>query len=54
MLPIDDLTTDVLILGAGMLAALHVTTANPKARIVVAVKGLIGQSSGPAHRSQLC
>jgi succinate dehydrogenase/fumarate reductase flavoprotein subunit len=47
MLPIDDLTADVLILGAGgagMLAALHVTTANPKARIVIAVKGLIGQS----------
>src|SRR6478672_8452109 len=47
MLPIDELTADVLILGAGgagMLAALHVTTANPKARIVIAVKGLIGQS----------
>src|SRR4051812_45614890 len=47
MLPIDDLTCDVLILGAGgagMLAALHVTTANPAARIVIAVKGLIGQS----------
>src|SRR5436190_9770071 len=47
MLLIDDLTADVLILGAGgagMLAALHVTTANPKARIVIAVKGLIGQS----------
>ena len=27
-----------------MLAALHVTTANPRARIVIAVKGLIGQS----------
>ena len=27
-----------------MLAALHVTTANPQARIVIAVKGLIGQS----------
>src|SRR3954469_7992610 len=47
MLPIDDLSCDVLILGAGgagMLAALHVTTVNPKARIVIAVKGLIGQS----------
>src|SRR6478752_7317565 len=47
MLPIDALTCDVLILGAGgagMLAALHVTTANPRARIVIAVKGLIGQS----------
>jgi succinate dehydrogenase/fumarate reductase flavoprotein subunit len=47
MLPIDDLSCDVLILGAGgagMLAALHVTTANPRARIVIAVKGLIGQS----------
>jgi succinate dehydrogenase / fumarate reductase flavoprotein subunit/fumarate reductase flavoprotein subunit len=47
MLPIDELNCDVLILGAGgagMLAALHVTTANPRARIVIAVKGLIGQS----------
>jgi succinate dehydrogenase / fumarate reductase flavoprotein subunit/fumarate reductase flavoprotein subunit len=47
MLPIDDLSCDVLILGAGgagMLAALHVTTANPHARIVIAVKGLLGQS----------
>ena len=47
LLPIDELSCDVLILGAGgagMLAALHVTTANPRARIVIAVKGLIGQS----------
>lgn len=47
MLPLDELECDVLILGAGgagMLAALHVTTANPTARIVIAVKGLIGQS----------
>jgi succinate dehydrogenase / fumarate reductase flavoprotein subunit/fumarate reductase flavoprotein subunit len=47
MLPLDELSCDVLILGAGgagMLAALHVTTANPQARIVIAVKGLIGQS----------
>src|SRR5688500_2075619 len=47
MLPIDDLSCDVLILGAGgagMLAALHVTTANPRASIVIAVKGLVGQS----------
>ncbi|MEX0612991.1 MAG: FAD-binding protein, partial [Pirellulales bacterium] len=47
ILPIDDLSCDVLILGAGgagMLAALHVTTTNPAARIVIAVKGLIGQS----------
>jgi succinate dehydrogenase / fumarate reductase flavoprotein subunit/fumarate reductase flavoprotein subunit len=47
MLPLDDLSCDVLILGAGgagMLAALHVTTANPRARIVIAVKGLVGQS----------
>jgi len=47
LLPIDELQCDVLILGAGgagMLAALHVTTANPTARIVIAVKGLIGQS----------
>jgi len=43
-LPLDDLSCDVLILGAGMLAALHVTTANPAARIVIAAKGLIGQS----------
>src|SRR6476659_5333780 len=47
LLPLDELQTDVLILGAGgagMLAALHVTTANPRARIVIAVKGLIGTS----------
>jgi succinate dehydrogenase / fumarate reductase flavoprotein subunit/fumarate reductase flavoprotein subunit len=47
MLPLDEITADVLILGAGgagMLAALHVTTANPRARIVIAVKGLLGQS----------
>src|SRR5437879_3316433 len=47
MLPLDELQADVLILGAGgagMLAALHVTTANPRARIVIAVKGLLGQS----------
>jgi succinate dehydrogenase / fumarate reductase flavoprotein subunit/fumarate reductase flavoprotein subunit len=47
MLPIDNLSCDILILGAGgagMLAALHVTNANPRARIVIAVKGLLGQS----------
>ncbi len=47
ILPIDELSCDVLILGAGgagMLAALHVTTANRQARIVIAVKGLLGQS----------
>jgi succinate dehydrogenase / fumarate reductase flavoprotein subunit/fumarate reductase flavoprotein subunit len=47
LLPIDEINCDVLILGAGgagMLAALHVTTANPRARIVIAVKGLVGQS----------
>src|SRR5256714_12863554 len=47
MLPIDDLNCAVLILGAagaGILAAFHVPTANPRARIVIAVKGLIGQS----------
>jgi succinate dehydrogenase/fumarate reductase flavoprotein subunit len=44
LLPLDEIPCDVLILGAGMLAALHVTTANPRARIVIAVKGLIGQS----------
>jgi succinate dehydrogenase/fumarate reductase flavoprotein subunit len=48
LLPLDDVQCDVLILGAGgagMLAALHVTTANPRARIVIAVKGLIGCSA---------
>ena len=38
MLPIDDISCDVLILGAGgagMLAALHGTMANPAARIVI-------------------
>ncbi|HEY3394656.1 MAG TPA: FAD-binding protein [Lacipirellulaceae bacterium] len=47
LLPIDQISCDVLILGAGgagMLAALHVTTANPRARVVIAVKGLLGQS----------
>jgi succinate dehydrogenase / fumarate reductase flavoprotein subunit/fumarate reductase flavoprotein subunit len=47
MLPVDDLSCDVLILGAGgagMLAALHVASANPRASIVIAVKGLLGQS----------
>jgi succinate dehydrogenase/fumarate reductase flavoprotein subunit len=47
LLPVDDLSCDVLILGAGgagMLAAIHVTAANPAARIVIAVKGLLGQS----------
>src|ERR1043165_1322649 len=47
MLPIDELPCDVLLLragGAGMLAALHVTTANPAARIIISVKGLVGQS----------
>jgi succinate dehydrogenase / fumarate reductase flavoprotein subunit/fumarate reductase flavoprotein subunit len=47
MLPIDNLSCDVLILGAGgagMLAALHVTAGNPRASIVIAVKGLLGQS----------
>jgi hypothetical protein len=47
MLSLDELQADVLILGtggAGMLAAFHVTTAKPGARIVIAVKGLIGQS----------
>ncbi len=48
MLPIDDLSCDVLILGAdgaGMLAALHVPTTNPRGRIVIAEKGLIGVRS---------
>jgi succinate dehydrogenase/fumarate reductase flavoprotein subunit len=47
MLPIDDLSCEVLILGAGgagMLAALHVTSANRRARIIIAEKGLLDQS----------
>ncbi|HEV2293229.1 MAG TPA: FAD-binding protein [Tepidisphaeraceae bacterium] len=47
MLPLDEISCQILILGAGgagMLAALHATDADPRTRIVIAVKGLIGQS----------
>ena len=46
-LPLLDVDADLLILGAGgagLLAALHATTINPALRIVIAVKGLLGQS----------
>jgi succinate dehydrogenase/fumarate reductase flavoprotein subunit len=46
-LPIDTLDADILIIGAGgagLLAALHVHETDPKLKIVVAVKGLLGQS----------
>ena len=44
---IDTMTTDVLILGsggAGLFAALHVYDANPRAAILITVKGLLGKS----------
>jgi len=44
---IDEIETDILILGAGgagLLAALHALEASPKIRIAIAVKGLLGQS----------
>ncbi|MGB7160298.1 MAG: FAD-binding protein [Tepidisphaeraceae bacterium] len=47
MLPLDEISCDILILGAGgagMLAALHAVEADPRTRIVISVKGLIGQS----------
>jgi succinate dehydrogenase / fumarate reductase flavoprotein subunit/fumarate reductase flavoprotein subunit len=47
LLPLDELDCDILIVGAGgagLLAALHATTVNPATRIVVVVKGLLGQS----------
>ncbi len=40
-------TTDILILGsggAGLLAALHAYDANPQAKILITVKGLLGKS----------
>jgi succinate dehydrogenase/fumarate reductase flavoprotein subunit len=47
LLPFDEMNADILILGAGgagMLAALHATGINPRIRIVLVVKGLLGQS----------
>ncbi|HZZ44659.1 MAG TPA: FAD-binding protein [Tepidisphaeraceae bacterium] len=47
MLPLDEIQTDILILGAGgagMLAALHARTLSPTLRITLVVKGLLGQS----------
>jgi succinate dehydrogenase / fumarate reductase flavoprotein subunit/fumarate reductase flavoprotein subunit len=46
-LPIDTLDTDILIIGAGgagLMAALHAHELDPKLRIAVVVKGLLGQS----------
>ena len=46
-LPIDTLDCDILIIGAGgagLLAALHAHELSPKLKIIVAVKGLLGQS----------
>lgn len=47
MLPLEQLDTDILILGAGgagMLAAVHAHEISPKLRICIVVKGLLGQS----------
>lgn len=47
MLPLDEIQTDILILGAGgagMLAALHARMLSPTLRITLVVKGLLGQS----------
>ncbi|MEA2711701.1 MAG: fumarate reductase flavoprotein subunit, partial [Phycisphaerales bacterium] len=47
MLPLDEISCDILILGAGgagMLCALHATETNPSTKIVIVVKGLLGQS----------
>lgn len=44
---VDELTCDLLILGsggAGLMAALHAADADPRLRIVLAAKGLIGKS----------
>jgi succinate dehydrogenase / fumarate reductase flavoprotein subunit/fumarate reductase flavoprotein subunit len=46
-LPIDTLDADILIIGAGgagLLAALHIRETSPNLKIVIAVKGLLGQS----------
>jgi succinate dehydrogenase / fumarate reductase flavoprotein subunit/fumarate reductase flavoprotein subunit len=43
----DELTCDVLVLGsggAGLMAALHAYDANPRLRVVLAAKGLVGKS----------
>jgi succinate dehydrogenase / fumarate reductase flavoprotein subunit/fumarate reductase flavoprotein subunit len=47
LLPLDEISCDLLILGAGgagMLCALHASEINPRLRIVMVVKGLLGQS----------
>ena len=47
MLPLEHIDADVLIIGAGgagLLAALHIHEALPSAKVVIAVKGLLGQS----------
>ena len=44
---IETTTTDILILGsggAGLFAALHAYDANPRASILITVKGLLGKS----------
>jgi succinate dehydrogenase/fumarate reductase flavoprotein subunit len=46
-LPLDTLDADILIIGAGgagLLAALHAHESSPTLRIVIVVKGLLGQS----------
>src|SRR3954469_10948280 len=47
MLPLEHIYADVLIIGAGgagMLAALHIHETLPTAKVVIVVKGLLGQS----------
>jgi succinate dehydrogenase / fumarate reductase flavoprotein subunit/fumarate reductase flavoprotein subunit len=47
LLPLVEVDADILIIGAGgagLLAALHATTINPALKIVIVVKGLLGQS----------
>ncbi len=46
-IPIEFSTTDLLILGsggAGLFAALHAHEANPRAAVLITVKGLLGKS----------